>query len=326
MPNRRSVDKPTPERRQASAINDPLAAVDSPPTRTRRSLIAGHAGWLVTVWATWTRRNVQSIVRTADPRTRWLNTVSLSWWTSCRRPAAKKTKGNRLSVLANASNTLGLPHKDFAASTQKLLELEYGYAKDAAMVAIQQRAGMMRVYIAIVGIAVAAAATLMRDGVSPNELVVLFLISGFVLLTSIYFMRGLILLRSDWYDYVLSMAAIKVFMLRLEKPELRNDVRTQALVHDPLNPPTRNLKTNFFYHSYILCSCVAGASAFCLVLLVADAQAGSVTLQPWAKWMMMIGLFAFSVAVAVAVAGSCWERVLSDQRSDLDQSPLDRAR
>ena len=237
-----------------------------------------------------------------------------------------KTKGN-LPISQTLDSLDGAPDLAFAASTLKLLELEYGYAKDNAVLAISQRSAIMQIYMAAIGLVVTVILATVKDLDSffRNTFVVC-VVGLFGVVFSIYTMRGLVFLRSDWCDYVNSMAKAKLFLIRMEVGSLRNEVLEDGLYHDPFHPPSRNLKTNFFYISYVFCSIVLFLSASMLSLstfLSAWRTASFVVRIQHNDLIFVVSAMVIS-AISIVFAGITWSRVLRTKRTAMDLSPRAR--
>ena len=197
--------------------------------------------------------------------------------------------------------------------TRKLIELEYAYAKENALLTISQRGSMMRVYLAIVAILIAGAFALLRDeSVNGLDLPILTSLSVILVCVSVYYMKGLTILRSDWYDYVKAMSHLKIYVLNSEEPKVRSVLVNSALMFHPENIPPRNLTTNFFFHSFAICMLIAGLSSFCLAILLIAGTGYTGNLIPSAKhtllYLILSGLFVSFASYLTAV--KIWRRLL----------------
>lgn len=235
----------------------------------------------------------------------------------------RQTKGNNPN-LPPPQDVVKEEDIRFSESTMKLLELEYGYAKENALLAITQRSTMMQVFVGAVGLIITVSigfAKTVENAFSNVPLLCGFSMIGVAV--SAFNMRGLLFLRSDWCDYVACMAKAKAFLLRMEDRSLRSQVLTDGLYHDPFHPPSRDLRTNFFYISYIFCSMVLFLSASLSVsfgLIIAMP-----TLSPF---ILLKGkpaetslIFVLIIALSWVFARSTWSFMLKSKRSAIDLSP-----
>ncbi|MGB0681133.1 MAG: hypothetical protein ACPGOV_00400 [Magnetovibrionaceae bacterium] len=240
--------------------------------------------------------------------------------------SSSKTKGNRFGAVERLTETINLEDAKFCASTDKLIELEYNYCKENTITTINQRGAMMRVFLAVVSIASAGSFALINDGnINEIDLFAISAISLIVFFMSLHYMRGLLILRSDWHDYITSMAVLKIFLVRLEEKSLRRQILESALFHDPLNPPSRNLKTNFFYHSYIVCSTIAAISVVVLFLAISYLASENIEIQlDIFTLAFLIVIIVIMIGVFVSISGRIWNSFLKEERNSIDVSPLDR--
>ena len=233
-----------------------------------------------------------------------------------------ETKGNQFIKL-EYEQLLIEPKIELSDTSKKIIELEYGYAKDNALASVNQRGSMMQVYLAFVAIIVGASTTLIKDenDFLKHKEVALFL-CVLVVVSSIYMMRGMLLLRSDWYDFCQYMATLKVFTLKAETLEIRKQIANKAYYHDPFHIPSRHLRTNFFYLSYALCTVILFFSAV-LSVVCADIiyeGADSISLRYIDSWRISVGLTVLTL-VAVVAANRSWVAILRAKRHARDSSP-----
>lgn len=197
--------------------------------------------------------------------------------------------------------------------SKKLMEMEYVYAKENALLTISQRGSMMRVYLAIIAIVVAAAFALLRDeSIDGADLPIIACLSMIMLSVSLYYMNGLIILRSDWFDYVKAMSHIKIYILNLEDPVARAYILNSALMLHPEMVPNRNLTTNFFFHSFVICVFMSTISLFSMTLAIL--QSTDVLGAPMPSFInfpiLVVSLLATLAIISYIIAIMVWKRAL----------------
>ena len=233
-----------------------------------------------------------------------------------------ETKGN-IPIYQTQDGLKDLPNEAFSESTKKLIELEYGYAKDNAVLAISQRSAMMQVYVAALGIAVTVllAAGKTYDSFFANSPLFIGL-GAFGAVVSAYMMRGMIFLRSDWCDYINSMAKAKIFLIRMEVKELRIAVLNDCLYHDPFHPPSRNLRTNFFYISFLFCTVILFYCLALIALLLAADYSFVTRIRNHEQLASLLVSSGFALMfIAVVTANVTWRACLRTKRSMAHVSP-----
>lgn len=111
-------------------------------------------------------------------------------------------------------------------NAENMLGWEFGYAKETAEQAMQDRRAMVNFYLIITGIVVSSAVALCKEGISQSVYLVfpgLFLIASIV---GWIFFFMLIRLRQAWHESVEAMCQIKAFYLGDAKFAGERDLHT----------------------------------------------------------------------------------------------------
>ncbi|MEO0343815.1 MAG: hypothetical protein AAF198_10295 [Pseudomonadota bacterium] len=202
---------------------------------------------------------------------------------------------------------------DCSRLSKDLLELEYKYAQENALLTITQRGAMMRVYLAIVAIIIAAAFALLRDeNAGQLDFVLLGCLGTVLFSVSVYYMSGLIILRSDWFDYIKAISHIKIYSLNLEQPKQRAAILGTALMFHPENIPKRNLTTNFFFHSFAVCFFIAMLSfiSFIAVIVFGFGYAANYQLTFEVLGLTLFAIFGATALCSFFFAKLIWTQIL----------------
>ena len=184
-------------------------------------------------------------------------------------------KGNQVSAFVRAKHTLKKATKlNLSDTSVKLLELEYLYGQDCARHSIEQRAPMMTGFAAsVTALSVAIVLALGYFGISKISALIAIVAFLTIAIISVIFMRSFYLLRSDWGDYLVQMATIKMSFLQMETKLYRDSMLKRSLFHDPRSPVERFGRANLWHTSFLICGIVLALSSFI---------AGYIYFQLWA--------------------------------------------